>query len=69
MVVVYACIAPHEAETIPQLAGGKIRAFNKTRHGMEMLAADVRDCKIDTLVMFSAHRRVRFTFAKVCPST
>ena len=55
MGIVFACIAPHAAETIPQLAGDKLEAFNKTREGMKKIAKLVRKLKVDTLVVATPH--------------
>ncbi len=55
MGILYACIAPHGAEIIPQLAGNKLKAFSETRRGMETLAAGIKDHKIDTIVIATPH--------------
>ncbi len=55
MGIVYACIAPHGAEIIPQLAGDKLRAFGETRCGMEVLANGIRDHRIGTIVIATPH--------------
>jgi len=36
--VVFACIAPHGSEAIPELAGDMFEAFAETRQGMQQLA-------------------------------
>lgn len=60
MGLVYACIAPHGAEIIPQLAGDRLDAFQRTRRGMEALAAGIRDHKIDTIIIATPHNlRIR----------
>lgn len=60
MGLVYACIAPHGAEIIPQLAGDKLDAFKKTRRGMNTIAADIRDHRIDTMIIATPHNlRIR----------
>jgi len=53
--LVYACIAPHGAEIIPQLAGDKLEAFSATRHGMETIAAGIEEHKVDTIVIATPH--------------
>lgn len=55
MGIVFACIVPHGAETIPQLAGGKLEAFAKTRRGMEKLASLIRKQNIETIVIATPH--------------
>lgn len=55
MGLVYACIAPHGAEVIPQLAGSKLEAFGGTRRGMEAIGAEIRNQKIDTIVIATPH--------------
>jgi len=55
MGIVYACIAPHGAEIIPQLAGDRLKAFSETRRGMETLAIGIKDHKIDTIVIATPH--------------
>jgi len=53
---VYACIAPHGSEAIPQLAS-KIarRKFRPTTLGMERMADEVKRAKPDTIVIASPH--------------
>lgn len=53
--IVFACIAPHGAEIIPQLAGDKLEAFNETRLGMKKMASLARKLKVDTLVVATPH--------------
>jgi aromatic ring-opening dioxygenase LigB subunit len=55
MGIVFACIAPHGAEVIPQLAGAKLEAFKKTRQGMEEIASLMRKQKIGTIVVATPH--------------
>src|SRR3972149_10694161 len=55
MGLVYACVAPHGAEIIPQLAGEKLDAFSKTRRGMETLASEMKDHKVSTIVVATPH--------------
>lgn len=55
MGIVFACIAPHGAEIIPQLAGDKLEAFSATRRGMEAIAAEMAHHKIDTIVIATPH--------------
>jgi len=53
--LVYACIAPHGGETIPVLAGDKLRLFAPTRRGMRVLARQVKETRPDTIVIASPH--------------
>jgi aromatic ring-opening dioxygenase LigB subunit len=53
--LVYACIAPHGGETIPALAGGKLRLFAPTRRGMRILARQVKEVRPNTIVIASPH--------------
>lgn len=55
MGIVFACIAPHGAEIIPQLAGDNLKAFKETRQGMEKIANLMKDQKIDTIVIATPH--------------
>ena len=34
MGIVYACVAPHGSEAVPELAGDKLEAFGETRKDM-----------------------------------
>jgi aromatic ring-opening dioxygenase LigB subunit len=53
--LVYACIAPHGGELVPALAGSKLKLFSPTRRGMRVLAAAMKDCRPDTIVLASPH--------------
>jgi aromatic ring-opening dioxygenase LigB subunit len=55
MSVVFACIAPHGAEAIPELAGDMLEAFTETRRGMEQLAEEMKKNKPDTIVLATPH--------------
>jgi aromatic ring-opening dioxygenase LigB subunit len=56
MTLVYACIAPHGSEAIPQLASRtNRRKFRKTRHGLLQLGAEVGRAKPDTIVLATPH--------------
>jgi len=55
MSVVFACIAPHGAEAIPELAGDMLEAYAETRMGMEQLAEDMKQNKPDTIVLATPH--------------
>lgn len=55
MGVVLACIAPHGAEIIPELAGGMFEAFSETRTGMEELARAVKQKEPETIVLATPH--------------
>ena len=55
MTLVYACIAPHGSEIVPELAGSRGQAFMQTRKGMIDLAKRVLDARPDTIVIASPH--------------
>lgn len=55
MSVVFACIAPHGAEAIPELAGDMFDAYAETRRGMEKLVKEMRKNKPDTVVLATPH--------------
>ncbi len=55
MPLVYACIAPHGGEIVPQLAGRKLRLFAPSRKGMMALAAAMKEARPDTIVIASPH--------------
>jgi aromatic ring-opening dioxygenase LigB subunit len=55
MNVVFACIAPHGAEAIPELAGDMLEAFAETRRGMEQLAEEMKQNRPDTIVLATPH--------------
>jgi aromatic ring-opening dioxygenase LigB subunit len=55
MGVVLACITPHGAEIIPELAGGMFEAFSETRTGMEELARAVKQKEPETIVLATPH--------------
>jgi aromatic ring-opening dioxygenase LigB subunit len=55
MSVVFACIAPHGAETIPELAGDMLEAFAESRMSMEELGKEMRQKKPGTIVLATPH--------------
>ena len=55
MGIVFACIAPHGDEIIPQLAGDKLEVFNKTKQGMEKIANLMKKQEIGTIVIATPH--------------
>jgi len=55
MGVMFACIAPHGADIIPQLAGDRLKAFRETRQGMEAIADLLKKKKVDTIVIATPH--------------
>jgi aromatic ring-opening dioxygenase LigB subunit len=56
MTLVYACIAPHGSEAIPQLASKtNRRKFRKTSDGLLKLGAEVGRAKPDTIVLATPH--------------
>jgi aromatic ring-opening dioxygenase LigB subunit len=55
MGVVFACIAPHGAEIIPELAGDMLDAFAETRKGMEQLAKLLYEQNPETIIIATPH--------------
>jgi len=55
MTLVYACIAPHGGEIVPELAGSKLRLFSPTRKGMRVLGSAMKQARPDTIVIASPH--------------
>ena len=56
MPLVYACIAPHGGEIIPQLASkSMLPKFEKTRSGMRVLAKRIAKTQPHTIVIASPH--------------
>ena len=56
MPLVYACIAPHGGEIIPQLASkSMLPKFEKTRSGMRVLAKRIAKTQPHTIVVASPH--------------
>ena len=55
MGIVYACVAPHGSEVIPELAGDNLEAFGETRRGMEDLAEQMKKCNPHTIVIATPH--------------
>jgi aromatic ring-opening dioxygenase LigB subunit len=55
MSVVFACIAPHGAEAIRELAGDMLEAFAETRMAMEQLAREMKQSGPDTIVLATPH--------------
>jgi aromatic ring-opening dioxygenase LigB subunit len=55
MSVVFACIAPHGSEIIPELAGDKLEAFAETCRGMRELALEMKRKKPQTIVLATPH--------------
>jgi aromatic ring-opening dioxygenase LigB subunit len=56
MTLLYACIAPHGSETIPQLASkSALPKFQKTMEGLHRLADEVRRVRPDAIVIASPH--------------
>jgi aromatic ring-opening dioxygenase LigB subunit len=55
MGIVYACVAPHGSEVIPELAGDKLEAFGETRRGMEDLAEQMKKHNPNTIVIATPH--------------
>jgi len=55
MGIVFACIAPHGAETIPELAGDKLEAFAETRKSMKRLASLMKKQQPETIIIATPH--------------
>jgi aromatic ring-opening dioxygenase LigB subunit len=55
MSVVFACITPHGAEIIPELAADKLDAFAETRRGMEEVHALLSKQDPETVVLATPH--------------
>jgi aromatic ring-opening dioxygenase LigB subunit len=55
MGIVYACMAPHGSEAIPELAGDKLEAFGETRRGMEELGRQMKKHAPDTIIIATPH--------------
>jgi aromatic ring-opening dioxygenase LigB subunit len=55
MGIVYACIAPHGAEIIPELAGKQFEGFGETRKGMGRLAQAMDKHRPRTIVIATPH--------------
>lgn len=55
MGIVFACIAPHGAEIIPELAGDMLDAFAETRKGMEQLAKLLYEQNPETIIIATPH--------------
>jgi aromatic ring-opening dioxygenase LigB subunit len=55
LTIAFACIAPHGAEVIPELAGELLEAFAETRKAMEVLATRIRRQEPETIVVATPH--------------
>jgi aromatic ring-opening dioxygenase LigB subunit len=55
MPLVYACIAPHGGELVPELAGDMMNRFSRLRRGMRAVADQMKASKPDTIVIASPH--------------
>lgn len=55
MSIVFACIAPHGSEAIPELAGDLLEAFAPTRKGMEELARLLKKQQPETIILATPH--------------
>jgi aromatic ring-opening dioxygenase LigB subunit len=55
MGIVFACIAPHGVEILPELAGNMLQAFAVTRKGMEQIAESMRENRIETVIIATPH--------------
>jgi aromatic ring-opening dioxygenase LigB subunit len=51
----FACILPHGAEAIPQLAGNKLQSFSETTRGLRFISEIMRKKRIDTVVVATPH--------------
>ncbi len=55
MGLVYACIAPHGAEIIPELASKQLEAFGNTRKAMRMMTEEMDRHQPRTLIIATPH--------------
>jgi aromatic ring-opening dioxygenase LigB subunit len=55
MALVYACIAPHGDELVPELAAEDLKLFSPTRAGMMKLASQLQAARPETIVIASPH--------------
>jgi aromatic ring-opening dioxygenase LigB subunit len=56
MTLVYACVAPHGGEIIPELASKPmLRKFEETRAAMRVLARRISEAQPQTIVIASPH--------------
>jgi len=55
MTTVFACIVPHGAEIIPELAGNMVDAFAETRGSMAKLASLMKKLNAETIVLATPH--------------
>ena len=55
MTLVYACIAPHGDELVPDLAGKDLDLFSPTRKGMLELTAQLSRARPETIIIASPH--------------
>src|SRR5215467_5961913 len=55
MPLVWACIAPHGGELIPELCNGNAARMRLTRAAMEELGSRCRASKPDTIVVYTPH--------------
>lgn len=56
MTLVYACIAPHGGEIVPELASrSMLRRFEETRKAMRALAKRISDAHPETIIIASPH--------------
>ena len=53
--VVFACIAPHGAEIIPELAGNLFEVLSRTRRSMEHIAETLKRQRVETIVIATPH--------------
>lgn len=55
MGIVYACIAPHGSDAIPELAGNAKNVFLETRRGMEELGRQMKKHQPHTIIIATPH--------------
>lgn len=55
MGIIFACIAPHGAESIPELGGSMLDAYFETRAAMQEIASLVDQQKPDTIIIATPH--------------
>jgi aromatic ring-opening dioxygenase LigB subunit len=55
MGIIWACIAPHGAETIPELAGDALESFAETREAMLKMGTEVKALHPETIIIATPH--------------
>src|SRR3989304_1273585 len=53
--IVFGCIVPHPPIIIPEIGKGRLKEANATYDSMRLLAREMSDYAIDTVVIISPH--------------